>query len=77
MRSRFFLHVAMRRTKFVSGWISFGVSEGSHLPAADTQQEADHVGLLLLLKLLNVLKSTHLTIRKRYMSASLLDEIDR
>lgn len=32
----------------------------SHLPATDTQQEADHVGLLLLLDLFHVLEGTHL-----------------
>lgn len=57
------------RDRFVSGCNSFGVRGGSHLPAADTQQEADHVRLLLLLKLLDVLKGTHLKSRKRQMSA--------
>ena len=32
----------------------------SHLPASNAQQEADHVRLLLLLKLLHVFKGTHL-----------------
>ena len=32
----------------------------SHLPATDTQQEANHVGLLLLLDLFHVLEGTHL-----------------
>lgn len=32
----------------------------SHLPASDAQQEADHVGLLLLLKLFHILEGTHL-----------------
>lgn len=34
--------------------------EGSHLPASDAQQEAKHIGLLLLLKLFNVFEGTHL-----------------
>ena len=32
----------------------------SHLPATDTQQEANHIGLLLLLDLFDVLEGTHL-----------------
>jgi hypothetical protein len=33
--------------------------ELSYLPAADTEKEAEDIGLLLLLKLLNVLKRAH------------------
>ena len=32
----------------------------SHLPATDTQQEANHIGLLLLLNLFHVFEGTHL-----------------
>jgi hypothetical protein len=37
-----------------------GYIQGPHLPASDTQEEMDHVGLFLLLKLLHVFKRTHL-----------------
>jgi hypothetical protein len=36
------------------------VNGDSHLPATDTEQEANHVGLLLLLDLFHVLEGTHL-----------------
>lgn len=36
------------------------IGGNSHLPATDTQQEANHVGLLLLLDLFHVLEGTHL-----------------
>lgn len=32
----------------------------SHLPASDAQQEANHIGLLLLLDFFHVLEGTHL-----------------
>jgi hypothetical protein len=32
----------------------------SHLPATDAEQEANHIGLLLLLDLFDVLEGTHL-----------------
>lgn len=37
-----------------------GEGSFSYLPAANAEQEAQHIGLLLLLKFLNVLKRTHL-----------------
>lgn len=39
----------------------------SHLPASDAQQEANHIGLLLLLDFFHVLEGTHL-------DGSMLDE---
>lgn len=36
----------------------------SHLPATDTQQEANHIGLLLLLNLFHVFEGTHLEYTK-------------
>jgi hypothetical protein len=32
----------------------------TYFPAADTEKEAHHIGLLLLLKLLDILEGTHL-----------------
>lgn len=37
-----------------------GESKSSYLPAADAEQEAEHIALLLLLKFLDVLEGTHL-----------------
>lgn len=46
----------------------------SHLPAADSQKEANHIRLLLLLKLLDVLKGTHL---ERYIRQDKVDMGDK
>ena len=42
--------------------VSVGLSrvEFSYLPAAHTQKEAQHIGLLLLLELFDVFEGTHL-----------------
>lgn len=39
---------------------SGGRRDLSHLPASDAQQEANHIGLLLLLDFFHVLEGTHL-----------------
>ncbi len=36
--------------------------ELSYLPASDTEKEAQDIGLLLLLKLLNIFQSSHLSL---------------
>lgn len=53
--TRIFARPHSRRTRARHGEGSF-----SYLPAANAEQEAQHIGLLLLLKFLNVLKRTHL-----------------
>jgi hypothetical protein len=56
-------HSRWQRTRVSGGDVKRieGVRRGlSHLPASDAQQEANHVGLLLLLDLFHVLEGTHL-----------------
>lgn len=48
--------VGAGRCQVIEGWIG----ENSYLPATDTEQEANHVGLLLLLEFFHVLEGTHL-----------------
>ena len=53
----------------------------SHLPATDTQQEANHVGLLLLLNLFHVFEGTHLekptvSFLSPYLNSAVLDEFE-
>ena len=44
--------------------MAYGRVELSYLPAADTEKEAQNIGLLFLLKLLDILEGTHLEIER-------------
>lgn len=50
------------------GWVGLGRGKNSYLPATDTEQEANHIGLLLLLEFFHVLEGTHLEREKETVS---------
>lgn len=59
--SHFKKGILWQTTRAPGGMLSDrNIGGNSHLPATDTQQEANHVGLLLLLDLFHVLEGTHL-----------------
>ena len=52
-----------KHTRGPGRWLNYreiGCRGNSHLPATDTEQEANHIGLLLLLEFFHVLEGTHL-----------------
>jgi len=53
----YFIYISSRDVFALACVISFGVV--TYFPAADTEKEADQVGLLLLLELFDILEGTH------------------
>lgn len=42
-----------------ASWYSEGLLDSTYFPASDSEKEAHHIGLLLLLKLFDILEGTH------------------